>query len=276
VDPFTDQLQDTRQVQMVTSVPRAAVRAQLPSWCVHAYTATGVVLAMLIVMAAWQGDVERALWLGLAALVVDGTDGMLARRVDVHRHLPQFDGALLDNIVDYLTYAFAPMVLLWSNGYLGTGSSAALLAVVPLVASAYQFCRADAKTDDHLFLGFPSYWNVVAFYVVVCNLGRTSVAVLLLVCAVLVFVPVTYVYPSRTTWLRGPTLVLTAVWLASYAVLLAEHPARSPLWLSISLAYVAYYVALSLQLTLRRRAHGAAEVPQPAHSAPPGASEPAG
>jgi phosphatidylcholine synthase len=230
----------------------------LPSWCVHAYTATGVVLAMLIVMAAWEGDATRALWLGLAALVVDGTDGMLARRLDVRGNIPTFDGAMLDNIVDYLTYTFAPMVLLWSNGYLGAGLGATLLAVTPLVASAYQFCRVDAKTDDHLFLGFPSYWNVVAFYIIVGGLGHFEVAVLLLTCSILVFVPITYVYPSRTATYRTLTLVLTALWLASYAVLLAQGSTPSALWMTISVAYLVYYTALSLHLTFRRRPSPAA------------------
>ena len=224
----------------MTSVRSARLRTVFPSWCVHAYTATGVVLAALIVMAAWEGDAIRALWLGLVALVVDGTDGMLARRLEVLKNIPWFDGAMLDNIVDYLTYAFAPMVLLWSNGYLGEGSSATVLTVVPLVASAYQFCRVDAKTDDHLFLGFPSYWNVVAFYVVVLRMQPFSVALLLLSCTVLVFVPVGWVYPSRTATLRRVTLVLTAVWLVSYAVLLAQGSSRSLLWIGISLAYLFY------------------------------------
>ncbi|UUZ60368.1 CDP-alcohol phosphatidyltransferase family protein [Nocardioides sp. B-3] len=168
------------------------------------------------------------------------------------RHVPWFDGALLDNIVDYITYAFMPMVLLWSAGYLGDGTSATVLAVVPLVASVYQFCRVDAKTDDHLFLGFPSYWNIAAFYVVVLDLAPGAVTAVLLICAVLVFVPIGYVYPSRTTTLQVPTLALTVLWLASYAVLLAQFPDPSPIWLAISLAYVAYYVALSLYLTTRR------------------------
>jgi phosphatidylcholine synthase len=224
----------------------------LAAWCVHVYTATGVVLAMLIVMAAWTGDVERALWLGLAALVVDGTDGMLARGLEVKRNVPGFDGALLDNIVDYLTYAFVPMVLLWTNGYLGDGFWATVLAVLPLVASAYQFCGVNAKTSDHLFLGFPSYWNVVAFYVVVFDLSLGVVAALLVVCAVLVFVPVGYVYPSRTNMLRGVTLALTTLWLVSYAVLLDQVDDPSPWWLAVSLGYVVYYVALSLYLTFRR------------------------
>ncbi len=222
------------------------------SWLVHAYTASGVVLAFLTVIAVTEGDTVRGLWLFLAAMLVDGTDGMLARWVQVKRHVPSFDGALLDNIVDYITYAFMPMVLLWSAGYLGEGTSATVLAVVPLLASAYQFCRVDAKTDDHLFLGFPSYWNIAAFYIVVLDLGPTAVAVVLLVCAVLVFVPIGYVYPSRTTTLQTPTLVLTCVWLVSYAVLLTQVPDPSPVWLAISVAYVVYYVALSLYLTARR------------------------
>jgi phosphatidylcholine synthase len=222
------------------------------AWLIHVYTATGAAIAMLTVMAVIEGEIVRALWLGLAAMVVDGTDGMLARRLEVKRHIPWFDGALLDNIVDYLTYAFTPMVLLWSAGYLGDGFSATVLAVIPLLASAYQFCRVDAKTDDHLFLGFPSYWNVLALYVVVLDLDTTAVAVLLLVCAALVFIPVGYVYPSRTDTLWHLTWALTTLWLVSYAVLLDQVEDPSPWWLAISLGYVVYYVALSLYLTFRR------------------------
>ncbi|MCF6376570.1 CDP-alcohol phosphatidyltransferase family protein [Nocardioides KLBMP 9356] len=224
----------------------------LASWLVHAYTASGLVLAFLAVVAVMEGDTTQCLWLFLAAMVVDGTDGMLARWVQVKRHVPWFDGALLDNIVDYITYAFIPMVLLWSAGLLGDGASAKVLAVVPLLASAYQFCRVDAKTDDHLFLGFPSYWNIAAFYIVVLDLTPAAAAGVLLVCSVLVFVPIGYVYPSRTTTLQAPTLALTCLWLVSYAVLLVQAPDPSAVWLAVSLAYVAYYVGLSLYLTARR------------------------
>jgi phosphatidylcholine synthase len=245
VNPTKQSRDDARSSQ---ARPVALVAA----WLVHVYTASGVALALLTVMAVWDHETVLALWLGLAAMVVDGTDGMLARRMQVKRWIPWFDGALLDNIVDYLTYAFTPMVLLWSTGYLGDGVSATLLAVMPLLASAYQFCRVDAKTADHLFLGFPSYWNIVAFYVVVLDLGTAVVALLLLVCAALVFVPIGYVYPSRTDTLRGLTLCLTTIWLVSYAVLLSQVPSPGPVWLTVSLAYVGYYVALSLYLTARR------------------------
>src|SRR5215212_9181431 len=190
---------------------------RLAGAAVHLYTASGSVLGLLIVLAAFEGEVEAALWLGLATLFIDGTDGMLARTARVKETIPWFDGALLDNIVDYLTYVFAPLVLLWTTGALPHGPAGWVLAALPLLASSYQFCRVDAKTDDHTFLGFPSYWNVVAFYAVVLDLGRPVVAAILVVFSVLVFVPVRYLYPSRTTTLRTSSLALTAVWFGTYA-----------------------------------------------------------
>lgn len=223
------------------------------SWLVHAYTASGLVLAFLTVIAVMDGDTERALWLFLAAMVVDGTDGALARYVRVKERVPWFDGAMLDNIVDYITYAFMPMVLLWSAGYLGGGTSATVLAVIPLLASAYQFCRVDAKTDDHLFLGFPSYWNIAAFYLVVLGAGVAVTTTVLLALTVLVFVPIKYVYPSRTETAWWPTMTLTTLWLVQYAVILAQYPSPSVWLIVLSGGYVAYYAALSLHLTLTRR-----------------------
>jgi len=211
------------------------------------------VLALLIVIAAIDGDAVRALWLGLATLVIDGTDGMLARRLRVKETIPWFDGAMLDNIVDYLTYAFAPIVLLWTGGYLPSGTWGAVLGALPLLASSYQFCRVDAKTADHFFLGFPSYWNVVAFYAIVLDIGRPGVAITIVVLTVLVFVPVRYVYPSRTGLLRTLNLALAGVWLVTYAVLLAQYPDPNPIVVALSLAYLVYYIGLSLYLTVGGR-----------------------
>ncbi|WP_067431707.1 CDP-alcohol phosphatidyltransferase family protein [Nocardioides jensenii] len=225
--------------------------ARLAAASVHIYTSLGVVLGLLMVHFSYDGDVRTVLWLFLAAMVIDGSDGFLARHFEVKRVLPGFDGALLDNIVDYLTYAFAPMVLLWSCGYLPDGVLGGVTASLPLLASCFQFCRSDAKTDDHFFLGFPSYWNIVAFYVVVFGWGQTTTAVLLLVFTVLVFVPVKYVYPSRTATLWTLNMTLAVLWLVAFAALTAQVP-EPHTWLAIlSLAYPVYYTALSLWLTFR-------------------------
>ena len=222
---------------------------RLRAVAVHLYTASGVVLALLILVAAFGGDAVRALWLMLASLLIDSTDGLLARRLRVSEALPFFDGALLDNIVDYMTYVFAPIVLLWSGGYLPAGTSGVVFAALPLLASSYQFCRVDAKTDDHYFLGFPSYFNVVAFYAIVFEPGAGTLAAVLVVCSLLVFVPIRYVYPTRTIAFHKLSLTLTAPWLVSYAAILLQMPEPDPLLLTFSILYLFYYFGLSLYLS---------------------------
>jgi phosphatidylcholine synthase len=222
---------------------------RLAGAAVHLYTASGSVLGLLIVLAAFEGNVEAALWLGLATLFIDGTDGMLARRFRVKETIPWFDGARLDDIVDYLTYVFAPIVLLWTTGHLPEGAVGWAVAALPLLASCYQFCRVDAKTSDHFFLGFPSYWNIVAFYVIVLDVGVLGTGVMIVVFAVLVFVPIRYLYPSRTRSLQGLTLTLTLVWLIAYAVLVLQLPDPNSWVIAASLAYIAYYWGLSLWMT---------------------------
>jgi phosphatidylcholine synthase len=222
---------------------------RLRAVAVHLYTASGAVLALLILVAAYNGDAVRALWLMLASLIIDSTDGLLARRLRVSEALPFFDGAMLDNIVDYMTYVFAPMVLLWSGGYLPEGATGVAFAALPLLASSYQFCRVDAKTDDHFFLGFPSYFNVVAFYAIVFEPGSATLAAVLVACSLLVFVPIRYVYPTRTIAFRKLSLALTGLWLVSYALILLEMPQPDPLILSFSVLYLFYYFGLSLYLS---------------------------
>src|SRR5919107_1886891 len=204
-----------------------------------------------MLVAAFQGEAVKALWLMLASLIIDSTDGLLARRLPVREALPFFDGALLDNIVDYMTYVLAPIVLLWSEGYLPDGNAGIVLASLPLLASSYQFCRVDAKTDDHFFLGFPSYFNVVAFYAIVFKPAPGALAAVLVVCSLLVFVPIRYVYPTRTIAFRRLSLTLTALWLVSYAVILVGMPQPDPVILGFSILDLCYYFSLSLYLSAK-------------------------
>ena len=225
---------------------------QICAAAVHIYTATGVIWGFLMIVAAFYGNATLALWVNLAAQIVDGTDGALARRFRVRETLPSVDGGRLDDIVDYLTYVFAPIVLLWQLGYLPPGPTGIIVAVIPLLASSYQFSQVEAKTEDHSFLGFPSYWNVVAFYIVVLNLSPAITAVLLVFWSIMVFVPIHYLYPSRMTILRTLTLTLTALWMVSYGLILLLMPRPNQLLVAFSLMYAAYYFFLSVYMTLAK------------------------
>jgi len=97
----------------------------------------------------------------------------------------------------------------------------------------------------------------VAFYVVVLELSTTVTVVILLACVALVFVPIKYVYPSRTDAFWKLNLSLAGLWLVLYGVILATFPDPNLFLIWLSLVYVAYYVAVSVYLTMispRRRA----------------------
>ena len=151
---MADEIQKQHLASLDIGTPSLEFREPPPRWMkicglvVHFYTASGALIAFLIVLAAIRGNAVQALWLALVALIIDGTDGWLARRFHVKETLPWFDGRRLDDIVDYLTYVFAPILLLWNTGHLPTGTAGIILAALPLLASGYQFCRVDAKTDD--------------------------------------------------------------------------------------------------------------------------------
>jgi phosphatidylcholine synthase len=218
---------------------------------VHAYTAFGAVCGFASLRATIAGDYRMAfVWL-IVATLIDATDGLLARAARVKEHAPTFDGARLDDIVDYLTYVVAPVVLLDHAGTLPEGWGEAIAAVV-LLSSAYGFASADAKSDDYFFTGFPSYWNIVALYLFAAGLPRAVNAAILLVLSVLVFVRIGYVYPTRTPTLRGVTTALGAVWTALVVAIVWLLPDVPPLLLLGSLFFPIYYTVLSLVLHRRR------------------------
>ncbi len=222
------------------------------AYVVHAFTASGVLLAALAVEASVSGRPRDALlWLA-AAVFVDAVDGTLARWADVGRFAPFIDGAGLDDIVDYLTYVFVPVIVLWQAGALPAGWAWAPAGAV-LLASALGFARTDAKTADHFFTGFPSYWNIIAVYALAWAWPPPVVGVVLIALAALVFVPVRYVYPSRTSVFQVLTLALTVVWSLQVLALIWWLDASPPWLLWSATVYPVYYVALSLYLHAQRR-----------------------
>jgi phosphatidylcholine synthase len=231
------------------------VTGRAAAWGVHAYTASGALLALLALHAAIAGDLRAAfLWLA-AQVFVDGTDGYLARLARVSERAAAIDGARLDDIVDYLCYVFVPATIVIA-AELVPPAAAWPVAAMMVLSSAFGFARADAKTTDHFFTGFPSYWNIVVFYFVVLDTPAAFNAAVLAALAVLVVVPIRFLYPSRTVAWQGVTVGFGAVWAAAGLLLMWQlpHPSRALAW--ASLAYPAYYVALSLVLDARRRARG--------------------
>lgn len=217
----------------------------LRAWAVHGYTSLGLLAAFLALQALLAGNAHRVfIWLGVA-LFIDATDGIFARRWQVQRWTPHFNGRKLDDITDYINYTLIPMLFAYRFG-LVTGVGIPVLGLV-LIASAYGFCQEVAKTDDGYFTGFPSYWNVAIFYLYLLRVHPTVAALTLAFLAILVWVPIKYV-----TWKNKPfrrlTLGLSLVWSVSLLSLLVTFEQVPALLLWGSLFFPAYYFGLTLYL----------------------------
>jgi phosphatidylcholine synthase len=218
---------------------------------VHALTASSAPAGLLAILATIRGDVRAAfLWMAYT-IAVDAIDGTLARAVRVKEVLPFVDGSRLDDVVDYFTWVIVPTFFVVHVGLVPAAASVPVASLV-LMASGYGFSQTAAKTPDHFFTGFPSYWNLVAFYLYVLGWPLAANAAVLVLFAILVFVPLRYAYPSRMTELRAPTVVLGLLWGAALllAVVHLDHAPRTIVtW---SLLYPAYYFGVSLYLQGKR------------------------
>ncbi len=234
----------------VASAPRTTPLRLLLAWGVHAFTASGAVVALAALLLTAEGAFAKAALLMLVGLAIDSVDGGLARAARVAEVVPRVDGRRLDDIVDYLNYVIVPAVFMVATGGLPHWS----LAAVPILASAYGFSQCEAKTDDHFFLGFPSYWNVVAIYLWALGVTPALGSLVVVGLAAAVFVPIRYVYPSHTRVLRRTTNAAALVWILVLAAAIAFPEALGELPLfEISLLFPAYYLALSFWLDGRSR-----------------------
>ena len=229
------------------------MREKLFAWLVHLYTAAGLLAAAGMAMFIVRGGDEafrRAFLLMVVATAIDSTDGWLARKARVKEVLPYFDGRTLDDLTDFHTYTSLPLFLIWRAGILPGALVWFLLA--PLIASAYGFSRTDAKTADGFFLGFPSYWNVVAFYLYVLAPAASVSLAIILTLALLTVVPARYLYMTRGGPFAKVMIVTGAAWAATTAIVMLRPPAERKTLALISLTYPILYLVLSWSVTIRR------------------------
>ena len=223
------------------AVKRKKVTApQAKAFSVHLLTASGSFLAFLsLVAASEQRWTAMFAWLGLA-LLVDGIDGPIARRLEVKEILPTWSGELLDNIIDYVTYVLIPAFALYQRGFMGEGLSF-LSAAIIVVSSAIYYADTGMKTKEYFFKGFPVVWNMVVFTLFVIEPGEWVSFAVVLIAGIMTFVPVNFVHPVRVERLRNVNLTVTLVWCALGGVALAQSM-HADLFIKISITAASLYL----------------------------------
>jgi phosphatidylcholine synthase len=223
------------------------------AWLAHLYTAMGLVCAAIMAVLIVRGDdagFRGAFFLMMVATAVDATDGWLARKARVKEVLPGFDGSALDNQIDFLTYTALPLMLIWRAGLLP--GDLAWLLLLPLLASAYGFAQVNVKTAEGFFLGFPSYWNIVAYYLYTLQAPVLVSVAIITVCSVLTFIPTLYLYATRGGPFANTINIGSAFWFVSLGfVLFGPEEYRWTIAI-VSLAFPVMYLALSAFVTVTR------------------------
>ncbi|MDO8288286.1 MAG: phosphatidylcholine/phosphatidylserine synthase [Parvibaculum sp.] len=234
-----------RDTTGVTGKALVTLRARIAAaWAVHAFTATGVVTGLLAIAALISGDFRLALlWLG-AALLIDGFDGPMARKVNVNAYAPNMDGAILDLVIDYLNYTVIPALLVYRFGLVPYGFAIPAAAYI-MMTSLYCFGNRDMKTEDNYFQGFPAVWNlVVLFFYITASPAWLNLLVIIAL-GILTFVPLKFVHPFRVVRFRALTIAMTGAWGALAVVLVLGSAPDSPPAVSNPTAYWAF-LAVSL------------------------------
>ena len=187
---------------------------KIAAWAVHGFTASGAVLGFLAIISIINSDLVGAfLWLGLA-LLIDGIDGSLARKIGVLDKTPNIDGSTLDNVIDYLNYVIIPALMIYWFQMVPNGWEIILPAGM-FAVSLYTFANMNMKTNDYYFSGFPAVWNIVVLYFYILNTHPIINVIIILLLFIFTFIPIKFVHPLRVKKIRNLTIFCTVLWSAT-------------------------------------------------------------
>ncbi len=205
-------------------------RSALWAFGVHILTASGAFLAFLSIVACAEKDFRASFfWLGMA-LLVDGVDGPLARKLEVKKWWPHWSGDTLDNVIDYVTFVMIPAFILYQSGFLGKYASFTAAAII-VITSAIYYADTRMKTEDKGFKGFPICWNMLVFTLFAASPSETLSFVVVVLAAVLTFAPVLFIHPVRVKTLRPLNLAVFAAWSICGLIAL-YYNLHAPVWIN--------------------------------------------
>ena len=198
-------------------------KEKIAAWAVHGFTASGAVLGFLAIISIFNNDQTSSfLWLGLA-LLVDGLDGNIARKVGVSDKVPNIDGSTLDNVIDYLNYVIIPSLMIYWFQMVPNGWEIIIPASI-FAVSLYTFANINMKTEDYYFSGFPALWNIVVLYFYILNTNHYINLIVIIFLSILTFIPIKFVHPLRVKKLRNITIFCTIIWSATTLKLVTTFP----------------------------------------------------
>ncbi|WP_099866002.1 phosphatidylcholine synthase [Pararhizobium haloflavum] len=216
--------------------------AEIRAFSVHILTASGAYLAFLaVVAAAEERFVAMFWWLGFA-LLVDGIDGPIARKLKVKEVLPTWSGEQLDNVIDYVTYVLIPAFALYQSGMIGEIMSFVCAALI-VISSAIYYANMGMKTAENFFSGFPVCWNMLVFTLFAINASEWTAMIVVFLAVFFTFLPIYFLHPVRVVRLRTLNLTVFFAWCIFSGISLLMN-FDSPAWLAVLISVTGLYLAV--------------------------------
>lgn len=170
---------------------------------IHLWTLAGLGFAMLAAQHILLGNFDTAArWL-LLVLVVDHTDGTLARRYKVGQRLPAISGKTLDLITDVVGLTFVPMLFCWWAGVFLDGWGRPLLLAAAVTCSL-KYSMKERILEEGFSRGAPPiFFSVLLFWLL--GLPEVWATIYASVLVLLCWLPIPYPITSLVTthWKPG-------------------------------------------------------------------------
>ena len=221
------------------------MRKVVAGYLIHSVTAFGAIAGLISLEEFINGNFRSGLlWLIICQLI-DGFDGPIARKIDIHIHATKFDGHILDLVVDYVTCVVVPVVMLVRLDLL-TGNSALIYAGLIIFTGALWFARTDQETEDHWFNGFPAAWNLVIPTFIILGTRERYIEIIIVLLSILSLTKLKFPHLVKVEFLRPITWSLAVIYFVALTALSIQYPTGESALKPILVIFPIYIFGISI------------------------------
>jgi phosphatidylcholine synthase len=231
------------------------VRKVVAGYVIHSITAFGAIAGLISLEQFINGNFRSGLlWLIICQLI-DGFDGPIARKIDIHLHATRFDGHILDLVVDYVTCVMVPVAMLIRLDLIKSNYSWIYVGLI-IFTGALWFARTDQETEDHWFNGFPAAWNLVIPTFLILGTRESYIQITILILSFLSLTKLKFPHLVKVKFLRPLTWSLAIVYFVALTALSVKYPAGPNVLKPLLVIFPLYIFAISIYHSWKVRDQG--------------------
>ncbi len=231
------------------------MRKVVAGYVIHSITAFGAIAGLISLEQFINGNFRSGLLWLIICQIIDGFDGPIARKIDIHLHATKFDGHILDLVVDYVTCVMVPVAMLIRLDLIKSNYSWIYVGLI-IFTGALWFARTDQETEDHWFNGFPAAWNLVIPTFLILGTREIYIQITILVLSFLSLTKLKFPHLVKVKFLRPLTWSLAIIYFVALTILSVKYPDGPAAIKPILVIFPLYIFAISAYHSWKVRSEG--------------------